>query len=216
MKPTTLALVLSLAVGGSCLVSARSDKLACTTQADCQSPRVCEMGYCVVDDNACPSACTGGCDTSGTCIITGQGGDSVTCPDGKKCDITCQGNACNNIDCTGAASCTINCVGDSACNNITCGAGDCIVTCTGTSACGDVTCGTQSMGQKMGRCRVSCTGSSGCGDVTCGNTCDCVIDGCTGNGDCGALSCPRANGSYCTGTGANGVPCIDTTSGCSC
>jgi hypothetical protein len=214
MKPTTLAVVLSVAVGASCLVNSHSDKLACASQADCTAPRVCEMGYCVVDHDACPAECNGGCDASGTCMITGQGGDSITCPDGKQCTITCSGDACHDIDCTDA-SCTITCIGDNACHDITCGSGDCIIACTGTNACNNVTCGTQNAGQRMGRCRVSCAGTNGCGDVTCSNTCDCVIDGCT-NGDCGALSCPRANGSYCTGTGGNGVPCTDTTSGCSC
>jgi hypothetical protein len=53
--------------------------------------------------------------------------------------------------------------------------------------------------------------------VTCTSACDCVIEGCTGSADCGSLACPRASGTtYCTETGANGVPCIDTNSGCSC
>jgi hypothetical protein len=220
MKPHVLGLILSIAVAGACLVNNRSDKLACKTQADCQAPRVCEAGYCVVDENACPPQCNGGCDLTAsppTCTITGSGGDSITCPAGHHCDISCTGNACDNITCTGAVSCTVMCTGNSACNNITCGAADCLITCNGTSACNDVTCGVASGGGRSGRCRVTCLGSDGgCNNVTCTDACDCVLDGCA-NGTCGALSCPRASGNtYCTGTGANGVPCIDTTSGCSC
>jgi hypothetical protein len=219
MRTSILALVLSSAVGVGCLVNNRSDKLRCSTQADCESSRVCEGGYCVVDDNACPSDCNGGCDltrTPPTCTITGAGGDNVKCPQGDHCDITCSDTACGNVNCTDAASCTINCTGTSACEDITCGSADCLITCAGTSACGDVTCGNQSSGTKDGRCRVSCTGTAGCGDVTCTNACDCVIDGCTGSSDCGALACPRSQGLYCTPSGANGEPCTDTNSGCSC
>lgn len=215
MKPTTLALLLSVAVATSCFVSTRSDSLACKVTTDCQSPRVCENGECVVDMSACPDVCNLGCGSDGSCNINGTGGDNITCPAGKTCTINCTGANCGSITCTNAAKCTINCVGDSACNNITCGAADCIVTCNGASACNDVTCGVQQAGTKKGRCRVECVGPSACGNVSCGNTCDCVVDGCT-NGTCGTLVCPRVGGSYCTGTGNNGDPCIDTTSGCSC
>ncbi|HSN27504.1 MAG TPA: hypothetical protein VLT45_14515 [Kofleriaceae bacterium] len=211
MRPSVLALILSVAVATSCLVSARSDKLACTTTSDCTSPRVCEGGYCVVDVNACPALCDGGCGSDGSCNITGTGGDSITCPSGKTCNITCVGGACGSITCTEADKCTIMCVGDSACGPITCGTADCIITCEGTNACDNITCGSRN----SGRCRVGCTGTNACSNISCSNTCDCVIDGCSG-GTCGALTCPRAGGSYCTGTGNNGDPCIDTTSGCSC
>jgi hypothetical protein len=216
MKPTTLALILSITVAASCLVSTRSDQLACTSNADCDSPRVCESSYCVVDANACPNVCNGGCGSDGSCTITGAGGDSITCPDGKTCNISCTGDACGSIDCTDAAKCTIQCVGDNACNNITCGAADCILTCNGTNACNDITCGTQNNGNKRGRCAVTCVGASGCGNVSCGNACDCVVNGCLGAGDCGTLTCPRSGGSFCTGPGTNGAPCTDTNSGCSC
>lgn len=221
MKPHVLALILSTAVAGACLVSSRSDGLACKVTSDCKAPRVCEAGYCVVDPNACPTDCNGGCDLTAnppTCTINGAGGASVTCPPGHHCDITCSGSACANINCAGAASCTIMCTGTNACHNVMCGAADCLLTCSGTAACNDIMCGVaQTGGGKDGRCRVSCTGSPGCGDVTCTNACDCVIDGCTGTGECGVLACPKATGNtYCTGTGTNGVPCIDTTSGCSC
>lgn len=215
MRPSVLALLLSIAVATSCFVNTRSDKLACSMTTDCQSPRVCEHGECVIDDNACPDVCTGGCGSDGSCNVIGSGGDSITCPQGKTCNISCSGDACGSITCTNAEKCTIMCIGDNACHNITCGAGDCIITCDGTNACNDVTCGVQQGGTKMGRCRVGCTGTAACGDITCSNTCDCVVDGCAG-GDCGLLVCPRVNGSYCTGTGTNGDPCIDTTSGCSC
>lgn len=219
MRPGLLALLLSLAVGVGCLVNTRSGALACATQADCDAPRVCEGGYCVIDQNACPSDCTGGCDVTAsppTCVVNGAGGDSVTCPAGYHCDIICTTGACGNVDCTDAASCTIQCAGTSACQDVTCGTADCEITCAGTDACTDVTCGSQT-GNKQGRCHVSCSGTSGCGDVTCTSACDCVIDGCTGSSDCGALACPRAAGNtYCTESGSNGVPCIDTKSGCSC
>ena len=212
MRPSVLALLLCGAVATSCFVSTRSGDLACSTTSDCQSPRVCESGYCVIDVNACPAVCNGGCGSDGTCNVNGGGGDSITCPPGKTCNITCTGDACGSITCTNAAKCTIMCVGSNACNNITCGAGDCIITCEGTNACNDVTCGTQ----KSGRCRVGCVGTSACGNITCSSTCDCVVDGCAA-GDCGTLVCPRLNGTnYCTTTGTNGAPCIDTTSGCSC
>jgi hypothetical protein len=218
MKPHVLGLILAIAVGGACLVSNRSDKLACSSQADCAIPRVCEGGYCVIDDNACPSQCNGGCDLTAsppTCTINGAGGDSVTCPSGHHCDITCSGGACNNISCTGAASCTIMCTDGNACNNITCGTADCLITCSASGACNDVTCGVASGGARSGRCRVTCA-TGGCDNVTCTSACDCIVDGC-GSGDCGILACPKATGNtYCTGTGTNGDPCIDTTSGCSC
>ena len=192
MRPSVLALLLSVSVATACLVNTRSGDLACSMTSDCTSPRVCEGGYCVIDENACPAVCNGGCSTDGTCNINGAGGDSITCPSGKTC----------NIDC----------IGDNACGNITCGIGDCIITCSGTNACGDVACGNHG----AGRCRVECAGTNACGDVACSNACDCVVDGCTTSG-CGTLTCPRLNGTtYCTETGANGPPCTDTTSGCSC
>lgn len=221
MKPHVLALILCTAVAGACLVSTRSDSLACKTSSDCQTPRVCEGGYCVIDVNACPADCNGGCDLTTsppTCTINGVGGNSVTCPPGHHCDITCTGDACRDINCAGAASCTIMCTGDTACHNIMCGTADCLITCTGANACHDVTCGTLTTpGGKSGRCRTTCSGTTACNNITCTNACDCVIDGCTNAGDCGILACPKATGNtYCTGTGSNGVPCIDTTSGCSC
>jgi len=218
MKPHVLALILSTAVGGACLVSTRSDGLACTSQADCAAPRLCEGGYCVVDENACPAECNGGCDLTAsppTCTINGSGGDDYTCPPGHHCDITCTGDACHDINCAGATSCTIMCTGDTACHDIICGTADCVITCSAATACHDITCGNLSTGTKAGRCRTTCA-TGGCNDITCTNACDCVIDGCSG-GDCGILACPKATGNtYCTGTGANGDPCIDTTSGCSC
>jgi len=216
MRPTVLALILSTAVAASCFVSTRSGDLACSQTSDCQSPRVCENGYCVIDGNACPGVCNDGCSSDGTCNVKGHGGDNITCPSGKTCNITCTADYCGSITCTNADKCTIMCVGDNSCGNITCGAADCIITCDGTNACGDVTCGTQQSGNKMGRCRVDCNGTNGCGNVSCGNSCDCVVGGCAGTGQCGTLTCPRSMGNYCTPTGANGPPCIDTTSGCSC
>jgi hypothetical protein len=219
VKPSVLAVVMGLAVGVGCLVSTRSDKYACKVTADCQGLglTVCENGYCVLPGTGtCPTTCNHGCNlitSPQTCLVIGNSGDDVTCPAGFRCTITCTPGTCGNINCSGAASCAITCSGDNACNNLTCGTADCTVTCSGTNACNDVTCGAGN----QGHCSVMCSGTNACGAVNCSNSCDCVIQGCATSGECGNLFCPRVNGNnYCTGTGNQGAPCIDTTSGCSC
>lgn len=197
---------IALAVVWSCTVNTKTDKLACTKQADCGTTgRACENGYCVFDPGAkldaaidgppdapppdaffCPTECNGGCvSETKTCMINGTGA-AVTCPAGFNCTITCAtAGACAGVTCTGAQSCNVTCGIEGACGDVTCGDADCTVGCTGSgagsgTACGMVSCTT-------GACDLTCTNGGACGDLTCG-TGKCT-ESCTGSGACGTTSC---------------------------
>lgn len=192
---------ITVAVMWSCTVNTKTDKLACSTQADCgSSGRVCESGYCVFDPSVkldaapdspvCPSQCPSCSFVDRSCMINGAGSD-VTCPPGWNCTISCPTpGACGNISCTQASSCDVTCGIEGACGNVSCGDARCTIGCTGTgsgsgsgsaiTACGTVSCTT-------GTCDLTCSGGGACGDLQCG-TGRCT-ESCTGSGACGTTSC---------------------------
>ena len=208
--PAPRALAIAVVAGAaiavwSCTVNTKTDKLACTVQADCTGGRACEGGFCVVDPNAkldaaidakdidaaiCPAAC-GSCDfQSGTCMITGAGSD-VTCPAGWNCAITCTGaGACGDIACTDAASCTVDCTAQGSGS----GSGS-----AGT-ACGNLTCGT-------GRCTQTCEGSGACGTTSCASSCKCDVTCNPLLGACGTMTCPIHANRNCTTGMVPGAAC---------
>ena len=182
------ALALVAAAAAACSVNRKTDQLRCTTSNDCTAPRVCESGYCVVDNGACPGRCNLGCDITTsppTCRISETGGDNIHCPSDMHCEITCTNpGACGSIDCTDAAACTIDC--------------------NSPAACGDIDCGNNSQGQ----CTITCTGPNACGSITCDQACACDVS--CGNGACGTNTCPSAGGNSCT----SGSTCSSSPSGC--
>ena len=222
MTARSLTLVLCLGLAGgwiasACFVDRKSDTLACTVQSDCTSPRVCENGYCVVDPNGCPSACTS-CDLSVSphvCIVDGTDGNNFTCPSGVKCEITCSSGSgsksCNDITCAAGSQCTVMCSADGACDNVTCNGKSCTVACTTGNACNNLTCG----GGDNGRCNLTCAVANACNNVTCSSACACDVT-CGGTNACNAISCPRApgNNKYCTPSQSDGEPCISSATNC--
>ena len=130
-----LVLVAACAVAAvACFVDRKSDQLACSTQADCASDRVCQDGYCVKSGQAdCPDHCAT-CNTQAsphTCIVVDTGGNDFTCPSGYQCLVQCTAGSCGDITCEGNSQCVISCTGASSCGDISCqNACACDVTCT--------------------------------------------------------------------------------------
>ena len=128
----------------------------------------------------CPSPCTN-CEADGTCVI--HCGEEecvagVTCPPGRPCHVTCEGDtACEEVlvDCSAATACEIECLGRDACQSgVRCGGTACIIECNGTDACADgaIRCDAED-------CDISCDGSGACGNVcchdqSCGLECDSI------------------------------------------
>lgn len=46
------SVLLTLSMSGCSVFEARSGELECSQQTDCTAPRVCEMGYCVIGNDA--------------------------------------------------------------------------------------------------------------------------------------------------------------------
>lgn len=195
MKLVALAFAIalgSLALVPACSVSHRSDAYACsgTGPSSCSGGRVCVDGFCVVPGtidgpgghpdgprgidggNNCPGQCTSCSVTQKTCVIDCQQGgcnNSVSCPQGYKCDIRCdvEGSCTHGVSCQNAAGCQVECSGRNSCQGVSCGAGPCDVSCSGPSSCQDVAC------NQSCACDVVCTGNQSCtGNIQCTFGCD--------------------------------------------
>jgi hypothetical protein len=206
---------LAFALAGSCAIDHRSGAFECAKTADCEAPRVCSDGLCIlpagtvdarpgdapndaIDAAACPPQCTS-CDVSKKqCVIDcASGADCngpVTCPTGWSCDIKCNTpDACRSgINCQMSEGCDIQCTGSRACRNVTCGGGPCTLNCQARESCNGVTCGTD-------RCNVTCNGIGSCNSVKCGQACACDVkcaDGaCVSNNiTCTAPQCVSGRG----------------------
>ena len=189
-----VAFASGVVIAASCFVDRRSTSFECSDDADCaqhSDNRICDTGtgFCVPQQ--CPSDCNAGCDLKAktcraTCPGPGCQGNSIDCPAGFDCTITCgSSNACNDIDCSEAAKCTIMCVGSNACEGVDCnGVGDptCNITCNGTNACSDIQC-------DEAACQIDCVGSNACGDIMCADSCNCTAS-CAVQSACGLVSCP--------------------------
>lgn len=195
------ALVIALAMAGSCSINHKSTEYECTSQSDCDPypGRTCVNGYCVTsgtidaggdagpvidgprdgapDGVTCPAQCTSCRPERMECVIdcaTTSCNNTVVCPTGWSCNIACSGsNSCTSgIDCSNATSCTIACSGIGSCRDLQCGTGKCTVGCTGKGSCRDMDCSDSCA------CDISCTG--GTQGASCeGNVCP---DGCPGIG----------------------------------
>ena len=102
MGPRALAaLALVLA---ACSINHVSEELACTVQADCTGGRNCVNNFCVTaSGSGCPDQCVT-CDTTAkSCTLdgSGQGNNTLTCPNGFDCTVTCTGR-CRRVDCSDA------------------------------------------------------------------------------------------------------------------
>ena len=122
-------------------------------------------------------ATNGGTCSNGTCEITAQSGQAVTCPTLTSCDISClQDNlSCRNgMTCAAGSTCAIHCEADHSCDNtstLACSAGStCEIFCKGNHACDalTITCATGAT------CKYHCCGTNACGGFSCqssGGTC---------------------------------------------
>jgi hypothetical protein len=104
----------------------------------------------------CPSVCNDGCDfTDGVCQVQCGGGmanctdETIACPPGLLCSVTCLGTGCGGatVQCAGGWACNLQCLDPGACADATlqCAGGPCGAVCTGsqTSCTGLVMeCGT--------------------------------------------------------------------------
>lgn len=195
------AIVIGVAMAGSCSVTHRSGEFDCEKQSDCPAGRTCTDNLCVVngtgidagpgdgpkdgnglpDAFVCPTTCTSCIPETMTCKIdcgvsAATCNGPIACPTGWNCDILCTtANSCRSgIDCLGSKSCTVECKGNSSCRNIACGDGPCDVNCSGTNSCRGVACG------QSCKCDVACApAAASCESVTCtSNTCS-TFPGCT-------------------------------------
>ncbi|MBL9023868.1 MAG: hypothetical protein JNL21_16860 [Myxococcales bacterium] len=125
----------------------------------------------------CPSECTGGCDANNTCTIEcgniGCDGETVTCPPGFDCQVSCAGShACEGaiILCPETHECGVSCSsGNGTCDllEVVCSNGPCQISCP-NGACDStakLTCGTNA-------CSAISSGGSA-PTVVCGASCDC-------------------------------------------
>jgi hypothetical protein len=120
-------------------------------------------------------ACSGNAYCAG-----GSSGGSCACPKGEKCDITCDGDACNT-DCAEGATCIVKCKGNC---QLTCGTNaTCDQTC-GTGSCSITVTAAKSATQKCGsatECQMTCTGS-GCSQIKGTAAASCAGPGCPNGG----------------------------------
>lgn len=124
----------------------------------------------------CPSECTGGCSANDTCTIECGShdcdGETLTCPPGFDCRVTCNGtSACQGalVLCPSDYVCGVTCSsGDGACSllEVVCADGPCRVNCPGDAcdASTQISCGTNA-------CEVTSGNSEP--TVDCGQSCDC-------------------------------------------
>lgn len=179
------ACIALVAALAACSVDRKSDALRCTDSSQCSGGRTCVQSYCIEDAN-CPMGCAS-CD---------PGTSPPSC-------IVPAGTGGGSFNCPPDTHCDITCPTPGSCGNIHCN-GECSITCIGTNSCGSITC-------TDGRCMIACNGDNACESVTCSGACACDVV-CTGT--CDAVSCPRAQGKYCTSTGASGPACVSTMPGC--
>jgi hypothetical protein len=197
-------LALAFVLAGSCAIDHRSGAFECTKAADCDPPRTCSDGLCVVpggtidapmsdakkdgqtpDAFLCPAQCTSCNPERMECIIDcaagANCGSQVVCPPGWNCNIKCNTtDSCRSgINCVGGDSCTIACTGTRSCRNVNCGAGPCAITCSATESCRNVSCG------QSCACDVKCTSTTSCVGVFCtalqcdtGQGCTSLVPGC--------------------------------------
>jgi hypothetical protein len=181
-------------------VDSRSGVLNCETQADCEAPRTCVMGLCVLGTadlpDADPNAPDADPNAPENCGLAGYAccpGDS--CLAGACCETgSCVGpgsDLANGDLCSGGAATSCGGDGEVCCANSTCaGAGSCCV--AGSCVANAASCGT------YGTCTDgACVGG---GNVTCGG----IGDGCC-NGN------PNGNGEaydFCT---TPGTVCYEVT-----
>lgn len=187
-------LVLLMAATGiatSCSINHKSNQFECTVAADCEPPRICDDGVCVlpggtvdasdgdaswpdasidasVDAPRCPAQCSS-CDSGDrTCVIDCAApgtscNSAVTCPQGWNCEIKCSTpDSCRaGVNCLNSASCEVQCTGPRSCRNVMCGEGRCDVTCSGSQSCRGVSCGDSCA------CDVDCVPGAACEGVMC-------------------------------------------------
>jgi hypothetical protein len=179
-------------------VDTRSGAFDCETLADCQAPRTCVAGHCVLSaadlpdaDPSAPDADPNApdADTNLPDAALPQVGPCATCQGGT-CDETCEGALCLfscpvdscscDFSCSAAAtSCEAGCGLNATCTLDCQGPADCRMNCEGSTAC-EVDCTGAS------RCdKTKCANGSAC-LIRCGGTAPCIFKQCDGT----ELSCP--------------------------
>jgi hypothetical protein len=205
-------LALAFVLAGSCAIDHRSGAFECTKTADCDPPRTCSDGLCVLPGGAidapagdakrdgplppdaflCPSQCTSCNPARMECIIDCAAGancnNQVVCPEGWNCNIKCNTtDSCRGgINCLASDSCTIACTGTRSCRNTFCGPGPCNVTCAASQACQTTNC------DPSCACDVKCTNGAACTATTC-SLFQCSTDfgrGCSSTQSASCDTCP--------------------------
>ena len=169
MRTTSLGGVLSAAVAiAACFVDRPSESLECSTTDDCAAladNRQCQSGYCVVPN--CPDDCTSCDENARTCNVDcttdERCADTITCPSGWTCTITCTGdNACDDVQCNSGSRCDIACSGTGACEQIDCdNACQCDLACA-AGACNGFSCPTRGNGANQVTCTEDGTTATPC------------------------------------------------------
>jgi hypothetical protein len=203
-------LALAFVLAGSCAIDHRSGAFECTKASDCDLPRTCSDGLCVLPGGAidapagdakkdgqtpdafvCPSQCTSCNAMTKTCTIDCAAGANcsgpVVCPENWNCNIKCSTpDSCRSgINCTGGDSCLIACTGARSCRNINCGDGPCNVTCAATEACRNVNCGPSCA------CDIKCTNGAVCsGNICSAPQCSTGFGGCSSTQFPSCETCP--------------------------
>lgn len=186
MRVLALCFISLLATG--CGFDTRSDQFACDSNADCETGRTCNDGFCVVGGGDCDPACDA-CN-EGVCIMRcleqGSCGSRVVCPPSETCRVNCNGmNSCRSgVDCSQATDCEVNCAAAGACGgNVRCGEGRCTVECTARDTCaGGVDCADACA------CDTDCTDFGG--NTTCVPECPGNGNECSNGTDCVSARCP--------------------------
>ncbi|HEU4727605.1 MAG TPA: hypothetical protein VFT22_06945 [Kofleriaceae bacterium] len=172
-----------------CSVDRHSSEFACTSDGECADARICDQGFCVEAERACPSPCD-------DCSFSAM-----------TCQIVCNAaNPCGSVQCPAGFACTIRCGNPGACASIDCAqATRCDISCNNAMACGPINCGS-------GECSVDCSGSESCQAVDCAGSCSCDVK-CNNPMACPAPSCPMGP-TQCTRNNELGAPCDSSQQGC--
>ena len=163
---------------GSCAaVATGTDPQSECAETSCLDTDLCCGDALAPPGGTGPAACTGGCDATDVCtIICGNkqcDGETLTCPPGFDCLVSCAGNeACEGalVVCAEDRRCNVACSGTQpACDDlhVMCSSGPCQLTCA-DGACDSttqLTCGANA-------CAVDASGPSA-PTVQCGDSCDC-------------------------------------------
>lgn len=206
------ALVVAIAMAGSCSINHKSSEYECALPSDCDPfpGRTCINGYCVTSGNPIDAAIDG---RPGIDAMVDAGpmcpAQCTSCrPETKECVIDCATTSCNNeVVCPDGWNCTIGCTSTNSCTSgIDCtGALSCNIVCSGVGSCRDLVCGT-------GKCQVACSGKQSCRNMDCSDSCACDLSCAIGTNaaTCEGTQCPQGCGGAAFGRCSSQIPGCNT------